>query len=130
MKGIIISESLVIRKGVIGILSDEKVIESMDEGHVYADVKNGDYDLVIFDLNKNTKRYLEGIKELKESGKSSVMVLDFYEDARMFSKCMKIGVDSYILANIEGESISYAVGLLSRGKKYFFKTFLLVCSWK
>lgn len=47
------------------------------------------------------------------------MILDFYEDMRLFSKCMEIGVDSYILPNIEGESIKYAVKLLSKGKKYF-----------
>lgn len=47
------------------------------------------------------------------------MVLDFYEDRVLFSKCMKIGIDGYILANIESEDIGYAVKQLSKDKKYY-----------
>jgi len=119
MRGIIISESLVIRKGVSQILEDEDVVESLNEGYMCRDIKKGKYDLVIFDLNRKTKEYLNCIKEVKEKTNAKVMILDFYEDSRLFSKCMKIGVDSYILANIEGESIKYAVKLLAKGKKYF-----------
>lgn len=119
MKAIIISESLVIRKGVAQILSTEECIESLDEGYMCRDIKEGEYDLVIFDLNKNTRQYIDCIKEVKDHTHAKVMVLDFYEDTRLFSKCMKLGVDSYILANIEGEGIKYAAKLLSRGKKYF-----------
>lgn len=119
MNGIIISESLVIRKGVSQILRDEEVIESLNEGYMCRDIKKGKYDLIIFDLNKNTTEYLNCAKEVKLNTDAKVMILDFYEDTRLFSKCMKIGVDSYILANIEGESIKYAVKLLSKGKKYF-----------
>lgn len=119
MKGIIISESLVIRKGVVEILSNEDVIESLDEGYMCRDIKKGKYDLVIFDLSKNTKQYIDCIREIKETSDAKIMILDFYEDKRLFSKCMKIGVDSYILANIEGEGIRYAANLLSKGKKYF-----------
>lgn len=119
MKGIIISESLVIRKGVVDILSNEDVVESLDEGYMCRDIKRGKYDLVIFDLNKNTKQYIDCIKDIKENSDAKVMILDFYEDKRLFSKCMKLGVDSYILANIEGEGIRYAAKLISKGKKYF-----------
>lgn len=119
MKGIVISESLVIRKGVSQILEDEDVVESLNEGYMFRDIKKEKYDLVIFDLNRKTKEYLNCIKEVKEKTNAKVMILDFYEDTSLFSKCMKIGVDSYILANIEGESIKYAVKLLAKGKKYF-----------
>ena len=119
MKGIIISESLVIRKGVAEILSNESCIDILDEGYMCADINKDAYDLVIFDLNRNTKQYIDYIKDIKENGNSKIMVLDFYEDTRLFAKCMKIGVDSYILANIEGEGRKYAVRLLSKGKKYF-----------
>ena len=119
MRGIIISESLVIRKGVAEILSNEECIDFLDEGYMCRDIHHGDYDLVIFDLNKNTRQYMDCIKEVKENSNAKVMVLDFYEDTRLFSKCMKLGIDSYILANIEGEGIKYAARLLSKGKKYF-----------
>lgn len=119
MRGVIISESLVIRKGVAEILSNEECIDFLDEDYICKDIYNCNYDLVIFDLNKNTNQYIDSIKELKEYSNAKIMVLDFYEDTRLFSKCMKLGVDSYILANIDGEGIKYAVRLLSKGKKYF-----------
>lgn len=119
MKAIIISESLVIRRGVSQILSDEECIERLDEGYMCTDVKKNNYDLAIFDLNRNTKQYIDCIREIKKNTDTKVMILDFYEDTRFFSKCMKLGVDSYILANIEGEGIKYAARLLSKGKKYF-----------
>lgn len=119
MRGIIISESLVIRKGVAEILSNEECIDFLDEEYMCKDINNGNYDLVIFDLNKNTRQYIDCIREVKEHSNAKVMVLDFYEDIRLFSKCMKLGIDSYILANIDGEGIQYAVRLLSKGRKYF-----------
>ncbi|MEG2618871.1 MAG: response regulator transcription factor [Bacilli bacterium] len=119
MKGIVISECLVIKKGVKKILSSEPSVESLDEGDMFRDIQKGNYDLVIFDLNKSTMQYLDCIRELKENYHVKIMILDFYEDARLFSKCMELGVDSYILANIEGEGIKYAARLLSKGKKYF-----------
>lgn len=119
MRGIIISESLVIRKGVAEILSNEECIDFLDEEYMCKDIHNSNYDLVIFDLNKNTRQYIDCIREVKEHSNAKVMVLDFYEDTRLFSKCMKLGIDSYILANIDGEGIKYAVRLLSKGKKYF-----------
>ena len=119
MKGIVISESLVIRKGVVNILQNEDYIECLDEGYMCNDIKNKDYNLVIFDLNRNTTQYIDCIKDIKSTSDIKVMILDFYEDTRLFAKCMKLGVDSYILANIEGEGIKYATKLLSRGKKYF-----------
>ena len=47
------------------------------------------------------------------------MVLDFYEDRILFSNCMKVGIDGYILANIDSEDIGYAVKQLSKDKKYY-----------
>lgn len=119
MKGIVISESLVIRKGVVNILQNEDYVECLDEGYMCKDIKNKDYNLVIFDLNRNTTQYIDCIKDIKSTSDIKVMILDFYEDTRLFAKSMKLGVDSYILANIEGEGIKYATKLLSRGKKYF-----------
>lgn len=119
MKSIVISESLVIRKGVVNILGNEDYIDCLDEGYMCTDIKKKDYDLVIFDLNRHTKQYIDCIKEIKSTSNAKIMILDFYEDTRLFAKCMKLGVDSYILANIEGEGIKYATKLLSKGKKYF-----------
>lgn len=115
----IISESLIIRKGIISILSEEECISSIKDSYIFKDVYNDEYDLIILDLNKNNNHYLNDIERIKQDTKTKIIILDFYEDRSLFSQCMKIGVDGYILANIDSEGISYAAKQISRGKKYF-----------
>lgn len=119
MHVIVISESLIIRKGIEGILKREDFIESINSSYVISDVQKNSYDLVIVDLNKNNKQYLDYIKETKQNSNIKIMILDFYEDSSLFSECMKIGVDGYILANIDTKDISYVVKQIYRGKKYY-----------
>ena len=119
MKVIVISESLIIRKGIVEILSKENYVDTIKESHRYTDIYKDEYDLLVIDLNKNNKQYLHDIEKLKKEKNIKVMVLDFYEDRVLFSKCMKIGIDGYILANIDSEDIGYAVKQLSKDKKYY-----------
>lgn len=119
MKVIVISESLIIRKGIVEILSKENCIDKINESYRYTDIYKDKYDLLVIDLNKNNKHYLHNIEKLKKEKNIKVMVLDFYEDRVLFSKCMKIGIDGYILANIDSEDIGYAVKQLSKDKKYY-----------
>ena len=119
MQVIVISESLIIRKGIVEILSKEDCVDNVKESHKYLDIYKDEYDLVLIDLNKNNKQYLDDIQKLKQEKKIKVMVLDFYEDRVLFSKCMKLGVDGYILANIDSEDIGYAIKQLSKDKKYY-----------
>ena len=119
MKVIVISESLIIRKGIISILKEEDYISSIKDSYIFKDVYNDEYDLVIVDLNKNNNHYLSDIQNIKQDTKTKIMILDFYEDRSLFSQCMRIGVDGYILANIDSEDIDYAVKQIYRGKKYF-----------
>lgn len=119
MQVIVISESLIIRKGIVEILSKENCVDTIKESHRYTDIYKDEYDLLVIDLNKNNKQYLHDIEKLKKEKNIKVMVLDFYEDRVLFSKCMKIGIDGYILANIDSEDIGYAVKQLSKDKKYY-----------
>ncbi|MGL6105730.1 response regulator transcription factor [Romboutsia sp.] len=119
MQVIVISESLIIRKGIVGILEGEKCVQKISHSHLYTDIYKENYDLILIDLNKNNKQYLTDIQELKKNKNIKVMVLDFYEDRNLFSQCIKAGVDAYILANIASEDIGYAVKQIYKGKKYF-----------
>ncbi|MEG1344905.1 MAG: hypothetical protein RSD14_05355 [Clostridia bacterium] len=108
MQVIVISESLIIRKGIVQILSEENCVSEVKESHLYTDIHKGNYDLIIVDL-----------EHVKANSSAKIMVLDFYEDRGLFTKCMKAGIDGYILANIDSEDIGYAVKQLSKGKKYY-----------
>ncbi len=119
MQVIVISESLIIRKGIVGILANEECISSIKDSHIFSDVYKSDYDLILIDLNKNNKHYTKEIQKLKETTDTKVMILDFYEDKGLFANCMKLGVEGYILANIDSEDIAYAVKQLCKGKKYY-----------
>lgn len=119
MNVIVFSESLIIRKGIVQILSGNSCVSKITETHIYKDVYKNEYDLVIVDLNKNNKHYLAKEDDFRKTNNAKVMVLDFYEDRSLFSSCMKAGVDGYILANIDSEDIGYAVKQIYRGKKYY-----------
>ncbi|MEG2786598.1 MAG: response regulator transcription factor [Romboutsia sp.] len=119
MQVIVISESLIIRKGIVQILSEENCVHTVNESHLYTDIYKESYDLVIVDLKRTNEKYISDIENLKLNNRVKIMVLDFYEDRGLFSKCMKIGVDGYILASIDSEDIGYAVKQLSKGKKYY-----------
>ena len=93
MQVIVISESLIIRKGIVEILSKENYVDTIKESHRYTDIYKDEYDLLVIDLNKNNKQYLHDIEKLKKEKNIKVMVLDFYEDRVLFSKCMKIGIE-------------------------------------
>lgn len=119
MQVIVISDSLIIRKGISNILSNEECIKTIKESHMFLDIYKGEYDLILVDLNRNNEQYLEDLREIKKNSKAMVMVLDFYENQKLFSQCMKSGIDGYILANINGEDMGYAIKQLCRGKKYY-----------
>ena len=84
MKVIVISESLIIRKGIVEILSKENYVDTIKESHRYTDIYKDEYDLLVIDLNKNNKQYLHDIEKLKKEKNIKVMVLDFYEDRVLF----------------------------------------------
>lgn len=119
MQVIVISESLIIRKGIIQILSGESCVSEVVESHLYSDIHKKDYDLIIIDLKNTNEVYLKDLQNTKLTTDTKIMVLDFYEDRSLFAKCMKIGIDGYILANIDSEDIGYAVKQISKGKKYY-----------
>lgn len=84
MQVIVISESLIIRKGIVEILSKENYVDTIKESHRYTDIYKDEYDLLVIDLNKNNKQYLHDIEKLKKEKNIKVMVLDFYEDRVLF----------------------------------------------
>lgn len=119
MQVIVISESLIIRKGITKILSNESSVKSIRESHIFSDIYKEEYNLILIDLNKNNESLLPELQKIKENTNTMVMVLDFYENPKLFSKCMKLGIDGYILANINAEDMGYATKQLCRGKKYY-----------
>ncbi|WP_195946170.1 response regulator transcription factor [Paraclostridium bifermentans] len=119
MQVIVISESLIIRKGIVQILSEESCVSEVIESHLYSDIHKKNYDLIILDLKKTNEGCINDLKNIKLTTKTKVMILDFYEDRSLFAKSMKIGIDGYILANIDSEDIGYAVKQISKGKKYY-----------
>lgn len=116
MQVIVISESLITRKGIVQILSEESCVSEVIESHLYSDIHKKNYDLIIIDLKKTNEGCMQDLKNIKLTTNTKVMILDFYEDRSLFAKSMKIGIDGYILANIDSEDIVYAVKQISKGK--------------
>ncbi|MGL5346747.1 MAG: LuxR C-terminal-related transcriptional regulator [Peptostreptococcaceae bacterium] len=119
MNVVVLSNSLITRKGIVEILLKEEYISNIEECASYNEIQNFNHDLIIVELNKDNTQYLKYLQRIKRDTDKKIMILDFYEEKSLFSKCMKIGVDAYILANINSEDIIYATKKIYLGKKYY-----------
>ncbi|MGL4913045.1 MAG: LuxR C-terminal-related transcriptional regulator [Romboutsia sp.] len=119
MNVIVISDSLITRKGLVEILAKEKFIKDIKDTNNYKNIDSYEHDLIVIELDKDNMHNLKKLQKIKQETDKKVMVLDFYEEKSLFSKCMKIGIDAYILANLNSEDISYAAKKLAIGKKYY-----------
>jgi two-component system nitrate/nitrite response regulator NarL len=119
MKSVIISDSLIIRKGIAKILEDEGLIDTIKESDNILEINNDEYDLILVELKKENEDYLEEIINRKKNINCYVMILDFNKNKNLFNRCMKLEIDGYILANTNSDDLGYAVRQLLKGKKYY-----------
>lgn len=118
MKILIISESAIIRVGLISILEEEKISTSINETSNYDDIDATDIDVIATDSNKSDLKYLLYLKQIKDEYSVKIIVLDFYENKNTFIKSIQYGLDVYILPNIDSENITWIFKQISKGKKY------------
>ena len=119
MKALVVSSSVIIRTGIKVILEELEIIKDIYEDCDLFNVKEREVNLIIIDLNKNNLKYLNEVKKIKDDDNIKILILDFREDKVIFEKCMDIGVDGYVLANIDSEFVSRAIVQISKNKKYF-----------
>lgn len=118
MRVLIISDSVIVREGLIKILKEDEISISVKEASSYDYIECTDIDVIVTDSNKNNSDYLLYLKQLKDEYNIKIMILDFYENKNTFVKSIEYGFDAYILPNIDSENVPWAIKQISKGKKY------------
>lgn len=119
MKILVVSRSAIIRTGIKLILEEIEMIKDIHDDSDLSYVKEKEPNLIILDIDKSNLKDLKELEKLKEEKNIKILILDFKEDKFIFEKCMEIGVDGYVLANIDSEFVSRAVVKIYKNQKYF-----------
>ncbi len=90
---------------------DFKVIGVFNNGReVLQQLKDTPADLLITDMNMPGMDGMNLIQHLKkEKTKLKIIVLSMYDEEEIFKKCIKQGVDAYVLKNADPDELIYTI---------------------
>lgn len=129
MKIVIVDNHPIIRQGIISILTKEKNIEEILEASNVEEAMNiitkEDVGLAIIDLRLDKEDGLAIIARAKTMGlKVKFIIFTEAMSEDEFKKAEHLNVDGYILKEAFIEDIIYAIGVINRGKRYYYSEIL------
>ena len=109
MKALVVDDSAVMRKVVIGALARvdvTDVTQAADGNEAVAAAKASDFDIVLMDWNMPNMNGLDAVKAIREMGKTMpvVMVTTEAEKARVI-EALKAGASDYVIKPFEPKTI-------------------------
>lgn len=107
----------------------EQILELEDDIEVIAQARDGEEavkkglstnpDIILMDINMPVKNGLQAIKELKESGCTSrIIVLTIHDDREYLLKSVKAGASGYVMKDAESDLLIEAIRDVYKGKTY------------
>jgi DNA-binding NarL/FixJ family response regulator len=123
IKILVADDHLVVRKGIIQILSDSADMEVLDEaadGHeALAKAIKLDCDVVLLDISMPGKNGLEVLKEIKAQKPSlPVLMLSMYPEEQYAMRALKNGASGYLTKESAPDELTAALRKVSNGGKY------------
>lgn len=123
IKVMIADDHSLMRKGL------EQILELEDDIEVIAQARDGEEavkkglstnpDIILMDINMPVKNGLQAIKELKESGCTSrIIVLTIHDDREYLLKSVKAGASGYVMKDAESDLLIEAIRDVYKGKTY------------
>ncbi|MDF2840974.1 MAG: vraR [Clostridia bacterium] len=124
MKILLVDDHVMVRKGLLSILSSEENVKEIKEASSANEtiklLSVFNPDIVIIDLRLGKDDGLDVVKKAKELCKQTkFIVLTSSTKKDDFLRAQEIGVDGYILKEAFIEDIMYAFHVVVRGKKFF-----------
>jgi len=109
MKALVVDDSAVMRKVLIGALSRveiEDVDEASDGEEAVKSVSENDYDVVLMDWNMPNKLGIDALKEIRATGNKVpiIMVTTEAEKSRVI-EALKEGANNYVIKPFKPEAI-------------------------
>lgn len=124
MKILLVNDQVIIRKGVISVLSLRDEIEVSGEannkqGALHL-IEREKPDLTIVDLHLGKECGLELITEARQKGCTcKFAILSYSKDRISFERATEMDVDGYISLNSHPEELIFALQMIQKGRKYY-----------
>jgi two-component system invasion response regulator UvrY len=128
MKRILIADDhSVVRRGIKQILKDEfssvQLGEASTVQEVYALLEEGQWDLLILDINLSGKNGLEVLKELKNrKSRVPVLVLSMHPEDQFALRSVRAGASGYLTKAGAPEELITAITKILQGGRYVTST--------
>ena len=109
MKALVVDDSTVMRKVLIGALSRAEitdVIEASDGKEAVDAVSENDFDIVLMDWNMPNMLGIDAVKEIRTQGKKVpiIMVTTEAEKSRVL-EALKVGANNYVIKPFKPDAI-------------------------
>jgi DNA-binding NarL/FixJ family response regulator len=100
--------------GIANILKREpdlEVVAVHNSGkYALADLERNSADLLLTDMNMPGLDGIGLIQQVKKTNKTiKIIVLSMYDDEEIFKRCLKYGVDAYVLKNADPDELIYTI---------------------
>jgi len=102
-------------------VDDFKIIETCENGKmVFPLIEKHPIDIIVTDINMPEMDGIELSKKIKDDYPDiKTLILSTHSEISMVQKCIKNGVDGYLLKNAEKEELITALKEIYKGEKYF-----------
>jgi DNA-binding NarL/FixJ family response regulator len=114
-----------VREGIRQLLEmdgEMKVIAEADDGIQCMEILKESRqkpDILLLDINMPGKDGLEVLKELKQQGSTQkVLILTMHNEIEYFLKAMEIGVEGYVMKNLDSYILKQAILRICHGERY------------
>jgi len=121
---IIVDDHQMFLEGLSALLenvNDFKLIDTLENGkQVFPIIDTTSIDIIVTDINMPEMDGIELSKKIKQQYPYiKTLILSTHSDINMIQKCIKNGVDGYLLKNAEKEELITAIKEIYKGEKYF-----------
>lgn len=111
---IIADDHRLFRKGLVSLLTDFEIIDSIREAgngkEVIKLMRKSKADIILMDLNMPVMDGIEASKNIiRRYPNTKILVLTMHEDKKFIAHLLEIGVHGYLLKNAEPEEVEEAI---------------------
>ncbi|MDT7042230.1 response regulator transcription factor [Candidatus Nitronereus thalassa] len=123
MKFLIVDDHAIVRRGIKEILEQDfpgsSVVEVKSGSEACLLIDQGEYEIVILDINLPDKNGMDVLKEIKLKRASvPVIILSLYSEEQYALRAIKAGASSYLTKESAPEELVRAIQKVLQGGKY------------
>lgn len=127
MKILVTDDHLIVRKGLMKIISDEFLSVTFDEasnGKIALDkLKANKYDIAILDITMPEMSGLDVLRQVKaENITTPILILSSHPEEQYAIRILKAGASGFISKETAADELANAIRKITSGKKYITET--------